>query len=128
MALTGKIISFELHIYKPPSFLEQATVALGDQKRDRMPVQPCELTRALTDSLGARCPRAQRLWRRRETLSSPQFTRWTELVSTEPAINERDDAEQVARDLGKELALRQRAGPRDDLARHPLVTWPAVLS
>lgn len=41
------------YINKSLSFLEQAIIALGDQKRDHIPFRQCKLTHALKDSLGA---------------------------------------------------------------------------
>lgn len=40
------------YINKSLSFLEQAIIALGDQKRDHIPFRQCKLTHALKDSLG----------------------------------------------------------------------------
>lgn len=40
------------YINKSLSFLEQAIIALGDQKRDHIPFRQSKLTHALKDSLG----------------------------------------------------------------------------
>ncbi|XP_061052652.1 kinesin-like protein KIF9 isoform X5 [Eubalaena glacialis] len=105
----GRVLKEATYINKSLSFLEQAIIALGDQKRDHIPFRQCKLTHALKDSLGAtsiyhhteggNCNmvlvtniygEAAQL---EETLSSLRFASRMKLVTTEPAINEKYDAE-----------------------------------
>uniref|UniRef100_A0A8D1GMT6 Kinesin-like protein n=1 Tax=Sus scrofa TaxID=9823 RepID=A0A8D1GMT6_PIG len=48
----GQVLKEATYINKSLSFLEQAIIALGDQKRDHIPFRQCKLTHALKDSLG----------------------------------------------------------------------------
>lgn len=48
----GRVLKEATYINKSLSFLEQAIIALGDQKRDHIPFRQCKLTHALKDSLG----------------------------------------------------------------------------
>ncbi|XP_030667783.1 kinesin-like protein KIF9 isoform X4 [Nomascus leucogenys] len=95
----GQVLKEATCINKSLSFLEQAIIALGDQKRDHIPFRQCKLTHALKDSLGGNCNmvlvtniygEAAQL---EETLSSLRFASRMKLVTTEPAINEKYDAE-----------------------------------
>ncbi|XP_049572239.1 kinesin-like protein KIF9 isoform X5 [Orcinus orca] len=95
----GRVLKEATYINKSLSFLEQAIIALGDQKRDHIPFRQCKLTHALKDSLGGNCNmilvtniygEASQL---EETLSSLRFASRMKLVITEPAINEKYDAE-----------------------------------
>ncbi|PNI80953.1 KIF9 isoform 13 [Pan troglodytes] len=95
----GQVLKEATYINKSLSFLEQAIIALGDQKRDHIPFRQCKLTHALKDSLGGNCNmvlvtniygEAAQL---EETLSSLRFASRMKLVTTEPAINEKYDAE-----------------------------------
>ncbi|XP_032503872.1 kinesin-like protein KIF9 isoform X3 [Phocoena sinus] len=95
----GRVLKEATYINKSLSFLEQAIIALGDQKRDHIPFRQCKLTHALKDSLGGNCNmvlvtniygEASQL---EETLSSLRFASRMKLVTTEPAINEKYDAE-----------------------------------
>ncbi|XP_067610266.1 kinesin-like protein KIF9 isoform X4 [Pseudorca crassidens] len=97
----GQVLKEATYINKSLSFLEQAIIALGDQKRDHIPFRQCKLTHALKDSLGegGNCNmilvtniygEASQL---EETLSSLRFASRMKLVTTEPAINEKYDAE-----------------------------------
>ncbi|XP_055135489.1 kinesin-like protein KIF9 isoform X5 [Symphalangus syndactylus] len=95
----GRVLKEATCINKSLSFLEQAIIALGDQKRDHIPFRQCKLTHALKDSLGGNCNmvlvtnmygEAAQL---EETLSSLRFASRMKLVTTEPAINEKYDAE-----------------------------------
>ncbi|XP_064452982.1 kinesin-like protein KIF9 isoform X5 [Mirounga angustirostris] len=95
----GRVLKEATYINKSLSFLEQAIIALGDQKRDHIPFRQCKLTHALKDSLGGNCNmvlltniygEAAQL---EETLSSLRFASRMKLVTTEPAINEKYDAE-----------------------------------
>ncbi|KAI2529320.1 kinesin family member 9 [Homo sapiens] len=51
----GQVLKEATYINKSLSFLEQAIIALGDQKRDHIPFRQCKLTHALKDSLGGNC-------------------------------------------------------------------------
>ncbi|XP_036886463.1 kinesin-like protein KIF9 isoform X2 [Sturnira hondurensis] len=95
----GRVLKEATYINKSLSFLEQAIIALGDQKRDHIPFRQCKLTHALKDSLGGNCNmvlvtniygEAAQL---EETLSSLRFASRMKLVTTEPVINEKYDAE-----------------------------------
>lgn len=48
----GRVQKEATYINKSLSFLEQAIIALVDQKRDHIPFRQCKLTHALKDSLG----------------------------------------------------------------------------
>ncbi|XP_059965407.1 kinesin-like protein KIF9 isoform X3 [Mesoplodon densirostris] len=98
-ASEGRVLKEATYINKSLSFLEQAIIALGDQKRDHIPFRQCKLTHALKDSLGGNCNmvlvtniygEAAQL---EETLSSLRFASRMKLVTTEPAITEKYDAE-----------------------------------
>ena len=52
MQSEGRVLKEATYINKSLSFLEQAIIALGDQKRDHIPFRQCKLTHALKDSLG----------------------------------------------------------------------------
>ncbi|XP_070216461.1 kinesin-like protein KIF9 isoform X2 [Bos mutus] len=95
----GRVLKEATYINKSLSFLEQAIIALGDQKRDHIPFRQCKLTHALKDSLGGNCNmvlvtniygEAAQL---EETLSSLRFASRMKLVTTEPTVNEKYDAE-----------------------------------
>ncbi|XP_058298461.1 kinesin-like protein KIF9 isoform X4 [Hylobates moloch] len=95
----GRVLKEATCINKSLSFLEQAIIALGDQKRDHIPFRQCKLTHALKDSLGGNCNmvlvtniygEAAQL---EETLSSLRFASRMKLVTTQPAINEKYDTE-----------------------------------
>nr|XP_020135891.1 kinesin-like protein KIF9 isoform X3 [Microcebus murinus] len=126
----GRVLKEATYINKSLSFLEQAIVALGDQKRDHIPFRQCKLTHALKDSLGGNCNmvlvtniygEATQL---EETLSSLRFASRMKLVTTEPAINEKYDAERMVKNLEKELALlKQELAIHDSLANRTLVTY-----
>ncbi|XP_044789832.1 kinesin-like protein KIF9 isoform X6 [Bubalus bubalis] len=92
----GRVLKEATYINKSLSFLEQAIIALGDQKRDHIPFRQCKLTHALKDSLGGNCNmvlvtniygEAAQL---EETLSSLRFASRMKLVTTEPTINEKE--------------------------------------
>ncbi|XP_067610265.1 kinesin-like protein KIF9 isoform X3 [Pseudorca crassidens] len=120
----GQVLKEATYINKSLSFLEQAIIALGDQKRDHIPFRQCKLTHALKDSLGegGNCNmilvtniygEASQL---EETLSSLRFASRMKLVTTEPAINEKYDAERMVKNLEKELALlKQELAIHDSL-------------
>uniref|UniRef100_A0A2K6GY29 Kinesin-like protein n=1 Tax=Propithecus coquereli TaxID=379532 RepID=A0A2K6GY29_PROCO len=126
----GRVLKEATYINKSLSFLEQAIIALGDQKRDHIPFRQCKLTHALKDSLGGNCNmvlvtniygEATQL---EETLSSLRFASRMKLVTTEPAINEKYDAERMVKNLEKELALlKQELAIHDSLANRTLVTY-----
>ncbi|XP_063661739.1 kinesin-like protein KIF9 isoform X15 [Pan troglodytes] len=107
-----------------------AIIALGDQKRDHIPFRQCKLTHALKDSLGGNCNmvlvtniygEAAQL---EETLSSLRFASRMKLVTTEPAINEKYDAERMVKNLEKELALlKQELAIHDSLTNRTFVTY-----
>ena len=44
-----------MYINKSLTFLEQAVIALGDQRRDHVPYRQSKLTHVLRDSLGGKC-------------------------------------------------------------------------
>ncbi|XP_073888035.1 kinesin-like protein KIF9 isoform X11 [Macaca fascicularis] len=110
-----------------------AIIALGDQKRDHIPFRQCKLTHALKDSLGGNCNmvlvtniygEAAQL---EETLSSLRFASRMKLVTTEPAINEKYDAERMVKNLEKELALlKQELAIHDSLTNRTFVTYEAM--
>ncbi|XP_045386342.1 kinesin-like protein KIF9 isoform X2 [Lemur catta] len=126
----GRVLKEATYINKSLSFLEQAIIALGDQKRDHIPFRQCKLTHALKDSLGGNCNmvlvtniygEATQL---EETLSSLRFASRMKLVTTEPAVNEKYDAERMVKNLEKELALlKQELAIHDSLANRTLVTY-----
>ncbi|KAM4821142.1 kinesin-like protein KIF9 isoform 2-T3 [Thomomys bottae] len=126
----GRVQKEATYINKSLSFLEQAIIALGDQKRDHIPFRQCKLTHALKDSLGGNCNlvlvtniygEAAQL---EETLSSLRFANRMKLVMTEPSINEKYDAERMVKNLEKELALlKQELAIHDSLANRTLVTY-----
>ncbi|XP_054450732.1 kinesin-like protein KIF9 isoform X2 [Pteronotus mesoamericanus] len=126
----GQVLKEATYINKSLSFLEQAIIALGDQKRDHIPFRQCKLTHALKDSLGGNCNmvlvtniygEAAQL---EETLSSLRFASRMKLVTTEPAVNEKYDAERMVKNLEKELALlKQELAIHDSLANRSLVNY-----
>ncbi|XP_008570358.1 PREDICTED: kinesin-like protein KIF9 isoform X4 [Galeopterus variegatus] len=126
----GRVLKEATYINKSLSFLEQAIIALGDQKRDHIPFRQCKLTHALKDSLGGNCNmvlvtniygEAAQL---EETLSSLRFASRMKLVTTEPAVNEKYDAERMVKNLEKELALlKQELAIHDSLANRTFVTY-----
>ncbi|XP_039693523.1 kinesin-like protein KIF9 isoform X2 [Pteropus medius] len=126
----GRVLKEATYINKSLSFLEQAIIALGDQKRDHIPFRQCKLTHALKDSLGGNCNmvlvtniygEAAQL---EETLSSLRFASRMKLVTTEPAINEKYNAERMVKNLEKELALlKQELAIHDSLANRSLVNY-----
>uniref|UniRef100_A0ABI7Z810 Kinesin-like protein n=1 Tax=Felis catus TaxID=9685 RepID=A0ABI7Z810_FELCA len=126
----GRVLKEATYINKSLSFLEQAIIALGDQKREHVPFRQCKLTHTLKDSLGGNCNmvlltniygEAAQL---EETLSSLRFASRMKLVTTEPAINEKYDAERMVKNLEKELALlKQELAIHDSLANRTLVNY-----
>uniref|UniRef100_A0A8B9XV45 Kinesin-like protein n=2 Tax=Bos TaxID=9903 RepID=A0A8B9XV45_BOSMU len=126
----GRVLKEATYINKSLSFLEQAIIALGDQKRDHIPFRQCKLTHALKDSLGGNCNmvlvtniygEAAQL---EETLSSLRFASRMKLVTTEPTVNEKYDAERMVKNLEKELALlKQELAIHDSLANRTLVNY-----
>ncbi|KAM4828724.1 kinesin-like protein KIF9 [Thomomys bottae] len=126
----GRVQKEATYINKSLSFLEQAIIALGDQNRDHISFRQCKLTHALKDSLGGNCNlvlvtniygEAAQL---EETLSSLRFANRMQLVTTEPSINEKYDAERTVKNLEKELALlKQELAIHDNLANRTLVTY-----
>nr|XP_013015660.1 kinesin-like protein KIF9 isoform X3 [Cavia porcellus] len=126
----GLVLKEATYINKSLSFLEQAIIALGDQKRDHIPFRQCKLTHALKDSLGGNCNmvlvtniygEAAQL---EETLSSLRFASRMKLVTTEPAVNEKYDAERMVKNLEKELALlKQELAVHNSLCSRPVVTY-----
>uniref|UniRef100_A0A5F9D9G3 Kinesin-like protein n=2 Tax=Oryctolagus cuniculus TaxID=9986 RepID=A0A5F9D9G3_RABIT len=126
----GRVLKEATYINKSLSFLEQAIIALGDQRRDHIPFRQCKLTHALKDSLGGNCNmvlvtnihgEAAHL---EETLSSLRFASRMKLVTTEPAVNEKYDAERMVKNLEKEVALlKQELAIHDSLANRTLVTY-----
>eukprot|EP00069_Balaena_mysticetus_P007969 bmy_05616T0 len=198
----GRVLKEATYINKSLSFLEQAIIALGDQKRDHIPFRQCKLTHALKDSLGEEpllkllpllevpshfpsslnqlaesfitlktkvegfsCDVFPSLTEElglylvilvfpgvrigpngtvvggncnmvlvtniygeaaqlEETLSSLRFASRMKLVTTEPAINEKYDAERMVKNLEKELALlKQELAIHDSLANRTLVNY-----
>ncbi|XP_059520915.1 kinesin-like protein KIF9 isoform X1 [Myotis daubentonii] len=126
----GRVLKEATYINKSLSFLEQAIIALGDQKRDHIPFRQCKLTHALKDSLGGNCNlvlvtniygEAAQL---DETLSSLRFASRMRLVTTEPAVNEKYDAERMVKNLEKELVLlKQELAIHDSLANRSHVNY-----
>uniref|UniRef100_A0A8D2DL10 Kinesin-like protein n=1 Tax=Sciurus vulgaris TaxID=55149 RepID=A0A8D2DL10_SCIVU len=126
----GRVLKEATYINKSLSFLEQAIIALGDHKRDHIPFRQCKLTHALKDSLGGNCNmvlvtniygEAAQL---EETLSSLRFASRMKLVTTEPSINEKYNAERMVKNLEKELVLlKQELAIHDSLANRTLVTY-----
>lgn len=126
----GRVLKEATYINKSLSFLEQAIIALGDQNRDHIPFRQSKLTHALKDSLGGNCNmvlvtniygEAAQL---DETLSSLRFASRMKLVTTEPAINEKYDAERMVKNLEKELALlKQELAIHDSLSNRTLVNY-----
>ncbi|EDL09012.1 kinesin family member 9 [Mus musculus] len=126
----GRVLKEATYINKSLSFLEQAIIALGDQNRDHVPFRQSKLTHALKDSLGGNCNmvlvtniygEAAQL---DETLSSLRFASRMKLVTTEPAINEKYDAERMVKNLEKELALlKQELAIHDSLSNRTLVNY-----
>ncbi|XP_056661173.1 kinesin-like protein KIF9 isoform X3 [Monodelphis domestica] len=126
----GQILKEATYINKSLSFLEQAIIALGDRKREHIPFRQCKLTHALKDSLGGNCNMvivaniygdANQL---EETLSSLRFACRMKLITTEPAINEKYDAERMVKNLEKQLVLlKQELAIHDSLANRSMVTY-----
>ncbi|CAK6435953.1 unnamed protein product [Pipistrellus nathusii] len=126
----GRVLKEATYINKSLSFLEQAIIALGDQRRDHIPFRQCKLTHALKDSLGGNCNlvlvanvygEAAQL---DETLSSLRFASRMKLVTTEPAVNEKYDAERMVKNLETELALlKQELAIHDSLANRAHVSY-----
>ncbi|XP_074166723.1 kinesin-like protein KIF9 isoform X2 [Sminthopsis crassicaudata] len=126
----GQILKEATYINKSLSFLEQAIIALGDRKREHVPFRQCKLTHALKDSLGGNCNmvivanvygEATQL---DETLSSLRFASRMKLITTEPSINEKYDAERMVKNLEKELILlKQELAIHDSLANRAMVTY-----
>uniref|UniRef100_G1TLI6 Kinesin-like protein n=1 Tax=Oryctolagus cuniculus TaxID=9986 RepID=G1TLI6_RABIT len=126
----GRVLKEATYINKSLSFLEQAIIALGDQRRDHIPFRQCKLTHVLKDSLGGNCNmvlvtnihgEAAHL---EETLSSLRFASRMKLVTTEPAVNEKYDAERMVKNLEKEVELlKQELAIHDSLANRTLVTY-----
>lgn len=126
----GQVLKEATYINKSLSFLEQAIIALGDQRRDHIPFRQCKLTHALKDSLGGNCNmvlvtniygEAAQL---DETLSSLRFASRMKLVTTEPAVNEKYDAERMVKNLEKELALlKQELAIHDSLVNRSHVNY-----
>ncbi|XP_017496792.2 kinesin-like protein KIF9 isoform X3 [Manis javanica] len=126
----GRVPKEATYINKSLSFLEQAIIARGDQKRDHIPFRQCKLTHALKDSLGGNCHvvlvtniygEAAQL---EETLSSLQFTSRMKLVTTKPAVNEKYDTERIVKNLKKELALlKQELAIHNSLANRTFVNY-----
>ncbi|XP_070247233.1 kinesin-like protein KIF9 isoform X2 [Myotis yumanensis] len=126
----GQVLKEATYINKSLSFLEQAIIALGDQKRGHIPFRQCKLTHALKDSLGGNCNmvlvtniygEAAQL---DETLSSLRFASRMKLVTTEPAVNEKYDAERMVKNLEKELVLlKQELAIHDSLANRSHVNY-----
>ncbi|XP_066101921.1 kinesin-like protein KIF9 isoform X3 [Saccopteryx bilineata] len=119
----GRVLKEATYINKSLSFLEQAIIALADQKRDHIPFRQCKLTHALKDSLGGNCNMVLvtniygEAAQVEETLSSLRFASRMKLVTTEPAINEKHDAERGERD-------REREGGRSWKHQLPCVPRP----
>ncbi|XP_045153638.1 kinesin-like protein KIF9 [Echinops telfairi] len=143
----GRVLKEATYINKSLSFLEQAIIALGDQRRDHIPFRQCKLTHALKDSLGSR-PNSEhkergwsgrilkefaKVWDGGELtnvhlicfqLSSLRFASRMKLVTTEPSINEKFDAERMVKNLEKELVLlKQELAIHDSLANRTFVTY-----
>nr|KAF6474605.1 kinesin family member 9 [Rousettus aegyptiacus] len=94
----GRVLKEATYINKSLSFLEQAIIALGDQKRDSAGGN-CNMV-LVTNIYGE----AAQL---EETLSSLRFASRMKLVTTEPAVNEKYDAE-VLRGLWAGVSRRGR--------------------
>ncbi|KAG3271874.1 KIF9-like [Ictidomys tridecemlineatus] len=126
----GRVLKEATYINKSLSFLEQAIIVLGDHKRDHIPFRQWKLTHALKDSLGGNCNmvlvtniygEAAQL---EETLSLLRFASRMKLVTTEPAINEKYNAERMVKNLEKELVLlKQELAIHDSLANRNIVTY-----
>ncbi|XP_026894369.1 kinesin-like protein KIF9 isoform X4 [Acinonyx jubatus] len=100
----GRVLKEATYINKSLSFLEQAIVALGDQKREHIPFRQCKLTHALKDSLGGNC----------------NMVLLTNIYGEAAQLEET----RMVKNLEKELALlKQELAIHDSLANRTLVNY-----
>ncbi|XP_058583149.1 kinesin-like protein KIF9 isoform X4 [Neofelis nebulosa] len=100
----GRVLKEATYINKSLSFLEQAIIALGDQKREHVPFRQCKLTHALKDSLGGNC----------------NMVLLTNIYGEAAQLEET----RMVKNLEKELALlKQELAIHDSLANRTLVNY-----
>ncbi|XP_060486863.1 kinesin-like protein KIF9 isoform X6 [Panthera onca] len=100
----GRVLKEATYINKSLSFLEQAIIALGDQKREHIPFRQCKLTHALKDSLGGNC----------------NMVLLTNIYGEAAQLEET----RMVKNLEKELALlKQELAIHDSLANRTLVNY-----
>ncbi|CAO2633441.1 Kinesin-like protein KIF9 [Lemmus lemmus] len=131
----GRVLKEATYINKSLSFLEQAIIALGDQKRDHIPFRQCKLTHALKDSLGGNCNmvlvtniygEAAQL---EETASLVYRTssRTDSKATEKPSLEEQNKTfswQRMVKNLEKELALlKQELAIHDSLSNRTLVNY-----
>ncbi|XP_014451581.2 kinesin-like protein KIF9 [Alligator mississippiensis] len=126
----GQVLKEATYINKSLSFLEQAIIALADQKRDHIPFRQSKLTHVLKDSLGGNCNtvlvaniygEAAQL---EETLSSLRFAARMKWITTEPTVNEKHDPQRIVKNLQKEITLlKQELAMHDSLVNRSPVNY-----
>ncbi|XP_044905404.1 kinesin-like protein KIF9 isoform X4 [Felis catus] len=100
----GRVLKEATYINKSLSFLEQAIIALGDQKREHVPFRQCKLTHTLKDSLGGNC----------------NMVLLTNIYGEAAQLEET----RMVKNLEKELALlKQELAIHDSLANRTLVNY-----
>ncbi|TSL61289.1 Kinesin-like protein KIF9 [Bagarius yarrelli] len=126
----GQVQKEALYINRSLSFLEQAILALADQRREHVPFRQSKLTHALKDTLGGNCNtvlvanvygEAEQI---DETLSTLRFATRMKCVRTEPTVNKHiDPALQIQR-LQKEIEiLKHELSFHNTLADKAAVTY-----
>ncbi|XP_026634909.1 kinesin-like protein KIF9 [Microtus ochrogaster] len=104
----GRVLKEATYINKSLSFLEQAIIALGDQRRDHIPFRQCKLTHALKDSLGGNC----------------NMVLVTNIYGEAAQLEETFPWQRMVKNLEKELALlKQELAIHDSLANRTLVNY-----
>eukprot|EP00112_Aurelia_sp_Birch-Aquarium-sp1_P016510 Seg3754.2 transcript_id=Seg3754.2/GoldUCD/mRNA.D3Y31 product="Kinesin-like protein KIF9" protein_id=Seg3754.2/GoldUCD/D3Y31 len=123
-----------LHINKSLTFLEQAVIALADQRREHVPYRQSKLTHVLKDSIGGSCQTVMigNIWGEfgqiEETLSTLRFGNRVMCIPNEPAtINVIYDPIKVCKSLEKEInALRKELSMYDTLSNRRQITYEAL--
>ncbi|KAG7329998.1 hypothetical protein KOW79_006220 [Hemibagrus wyckioides] len=126
----GRVQREALYINRSLSFLEQAILALADQRREHVPFRQSKLTHALKDSLGGNCNtvlvaniygEAAQI---EETLSTLRFAARMKCVCTEPTINKHINPALQVQILQKEIQLlKQELSFHNTLANRAAVTY-----
>ncbi|XP_060774921.1 kinesin-like protein KIF9 [Neoarius graeffei] len=126
----GQVQREALYINRSLSFLEQAILALADQRREHVPFRQSKLTHALKDSLGGNCNtvlvaniygEAAQI---EETLSTLRFAARMKCVCTEPSVNKHINPALQVQILQKEIQLlKQELSFHNTLASQAPVTY-----